>query len=129
MSPPVGCKRKAAAWTGYGGHPLRLARLTCLTLTGAVLLAAPLGADEQSGGITGRKVMERVDGRDDGDNQVQDMQMVLIDKNGNERVREMRALRRDLGEDTQSILFFLSPADVRETGFLTYDYDGVDKDD
>jgi hypothetical protein len=78
---------------------------------------------------SGREIMERVDARDTGDNAVQDLEMVLIDKRGSERVRSLRSFRRDVGEDTQSILFFLSPADVRETGFLTYDYDGIDRDD
>jgi len=91
----------------------------------AILPAAPTDAAE----LTGREIMERVDERDDGDNAAQDMEMILIDKNGNQRVREIRSFRRDEGEDTHSILFFLSPADVRDTGFLTYDYDDADKDD
>ena len=73
--------------------------------------------------------MERVDARNDGDRQVQDMQMLLIDKNGNNRTRKLRTWRRDVGEDVQSIFFFLAPADVKDTGFLTYDYDDPDRDD
>jgi outer membrane lipoprotein-sorting protein len=105
---------------------LRTPSLASLTIAAAALLLAGAAGAVQP---TGREVMERVDARDDGDNQLQDMEMILIDKRGNERVREIRSMRRDVGEDTQSIMFFLSPADVRETGFLTYDYDGVDKDD
>jgi outer membrane lipoprotein-sorting protein len=93
--------------------------------TCALLLAGSAAAEPP----TGREIMERVDARDDGDNRTQDMLMILIDKRANERVRELRSLSRDVGEDTQSIVFFLSPADVRETGFLTYDYDGAEKDD
>jgi len=104
---------------------LRIPCCVPLTIFAAALLAAGAHAAQP----TGRDIMERVDARDDGDNQIQDMEMVLIDKRGNERVRELRSLRRDVGEDTQSIMFFLSPADVRETGFLTYDYDGIEKDD
>jgi hypothetical protein len=91
----------------------------------AILPAAPAATAE----LTGREIMERVDERDDGDNATQDMEMILIDKNQNQRVREIRSFRRDQGEDTHSILFFLSPADVKDTGFLTYDYDDADKDD
>ena len=78
---------------------------------------------------TGRQIMERVDSRNDGDRQLQDMQMLLIDKNGSTRTRRLRMWRRDVGEDIQSILFFLAPADVKDTGFLTYDYDDPVKDD
>lgn len=76
-----------------------------------------------------RAIMLRVDQRDDGDNQTSNMQMVLIDKSGNQRVRELRSFTKDKGEDTNSMMFFLSPADVEDTGFLTYDYDDADRDD
>ena len=77
----------------------------------------------------GRDIMDLVDARDDGDNAIQDMEMILIDKNGNRRDRTIRSMSRDVDEDTQSIMFFLSPADVKDTGFLTYDYDDDSKDD
>jgi len=78
---------------------------------------------------TGREIMERVDARDDGDLATQDMEMILIDKNGNQRERTIRSMRMDEGEDTHSLMFFISPADVKDTGFLTYDYDDDDTDD
>ena len=76
-----------------------------------------------------RAIMQRVDDRDDGDNQISNMQMVLIDKRGKQRVRELLSFTKDKGEDTHSMMFFLSPADVEDTGFLTYDYDEADRDD
>jgi hypothetical protein len=79
--------------------------------------------------LTGRQVMDLVDARDDGDNSTQDMTMILIDKSGNQRERTIRAMSRDVGEDTHTIMFFLSPADVKDTGFLTYDYDDESADD
>jgi hypothetical protein len=91
------------------------------------LLAAPALGDDLL--PAGREVMEWVDERDDGDLGTQDMEMILIDKRGNKRIREIRAFRRDVGEDTHTIMFFLSPADVQDTAFLTYDYDDHDKDD
>jgi len=76
-----------------------------------------------------RSIMERVDARDDGDNQTSDMQMILIDKRGNERVRKIATFRKDKGEDTYRLMFFLHPVDVKDTAFLTYDYDDSKKDD
>ena len=76
-----------------------------------------------------RQVMVKVDGRDDGDRMSANMEMVLIDKNGHERVRELRRFVRDVGADTHSLLFFLRPSDVKDTGFLTYDYDDATLDD
>jgi len=79
--------------------------------------------------LTAREIMQRVDDRDDGDNETSNMTMTLIDKRGHRRVRELRSFRKDKALDSHSILFFLSPADVRDTGFLTYDYDDPDRDD
>jgi hypothetical protein len=79
--------------------------------------------------MSAREIMQAVDDRDDGDNRVSDMKMVLIDKNGDTRVRTIRSYEKDKGEDKQRIMFFLSPADVKDTAFLTYDYDAYEKDD
>ena len=76
-----------------------------------------------------REIMTRVDEREDGDNQTSNMQMILIDKRGKQRVRDLRSFAKDKGEDDYSMMFFLSPADVEDTGFLTYDYDDADRDD
>jgi hypothetical protein len=76
-----------------------------------------------------RAVMEKVDARDDGDDQTADMQMILIDKRGKERIRKIATFKKDKGEDTQRLMFFLQPADVKDTAFLTYDYDDPSKDD
>jgi outer membrane lipoprotein-sorting protein len=76
-----------------------------------------------------RQIMEKVDARDDGDKAMSDMEMILIDKHGNKRVRDIRARMKDFGKDTYRIMFFISPPDVKDTGFLTYDYDDSNKDD
>ena len=76
-----------------------------------------------------REIMQKVRDRDDGDNQTANVQMVLIDRRSNERVRDLRSFGKDKGEDTYTMMFFLSPADIKDTGFLTYDYDDWQKDD
>lgn len=76
-----------------------------------------------------REIMEAVNDRDDGDNAMMRMEMRLIDKRGKERVRQLKKWSQDRGDDSYSLLFFLSPSDVKDTGFLTYDYDESGKDD
>jgi hypothetical protein len=78
---------------------------------------------------TGLEIMEKVLDRDDGDNIITNMQMQLIDKNGHKRVRDMKTFSKDKGEDELKLIFFLSPSDVKNTAFLTYDYASDDKDD
>jgi hypothetical protein len=97
----------------------------------ALCIAVPASGaeDEDNAPPTGREIMELVDKRDDGDMSIQDMQMILIDKGGGQRRRKIHSLRMDEGEDTRSIMFFVEPADVKDTGFLTYDFDDTDRDD
>ena len=97
-----------------------------LALALAALPAAPAAwADDADA----RRIMQQVNDRDDGDNQTADLEMVLIDRSGNQRARSIRSFRKDQGPDTLTAMFFLSPADVKDTGFLTYDYDASGKDD
>ena len=101
-----------------------LARVTAACLVVATALPV-LAADDPKA----REIMTAVDEREDGDNQTSNMQMVLIDKRGKQRIRELRSFRKDKDPDELSMMFFLSPADVEDTGFLTYDFDDADRDD
>ena len=105
--------------------PLVLLLLLVVTASAGIAPEIGFAADEPKA----REIMTRVDDRDDGDNQTSKLQMVLIDKRGNERVRELRSFSKDKEEDTYAMMFFESPADVEDTGFLTYDYDAADRDD
>ena len=99
---------------------------TIFMLLGAMLLlAGPAFAAEP----TGLEIMQRVDARDDGDDLIQKMKQRLIDRRGDVREREMISFRKDYGKDSKSITYFLAPSNVRDTALLTWDYDGVEKDD
>jgi len=75
------------------------------------------------------EIVKKVDTRDDGDNIISNMSMVLIDKANKQRVRSMKTFTKDFGVDTHKTIFFLAPSDVKNTAFLTYDYDDDNKDD
>ena len=93
----------------------------------ALILFASAGASADD--AKARSIMDKVDARDDGDNQTSDMEMVLIDKNGSQRLRIMKSFSKDFERDTQRLMFFLEPPEVEDTAFLTYDYDNPEKDD
>ncbi|MEN8167169.1 MAG: outer membrane lipoprotein-sorting protein [Pseudomonadota bacterium] len=93
------------------------------------LLLAAFAVPLEAGELTAREIAERVDDRDDGDNRIADMTMTLIDKRDSKRVRSIRTFDKDQGEDRRRIMFFLSPADVKDTAFLNFDYDAYDRDD
>lgn len=104
---------------------MTMASLPLLFLAGLLALVATAEAQE----MTARAVMEKVDARDDGDRSTADMTMVLIDRHGKQRSRSIRSFSLDKGDDTYSLMFFLTPADVAGTGFLTYDYKEAARDD
>ena len=105
---------------------MKLSRSTLLlSLLMFAIAAVPLSAKT----LDGRAIMQQVNDRDDGDYGISDLRQILIDKSGHKRIREIRSFTRDQGKDEQRILFFKSPADVRDTGFLTYDYDQSGRDD
>jgi len=97
-----------------------------LVIISATIFAATLVF---AGDSKARAIMEKMDAGDDGDNMTADMEMILIDKRGKKRVRRIHAFNKDKGEDTFKLMFFLEPADVKDTAFLTYDYDDANKDD
>ena len=107
------------------GALVALARATLVVLLFSLVASPAMAADDPKA----REIMTAVDEREDGDNQTSNMQMVLIDKRGKQRVRELRSFRKDKDPDDLSMMFFLSPADVEDTGFLTYDFDDADRDD
>jgi len=91
---------------------------------GLSILTTSLLADDAKA----RAIMTKVDARDDGQTLQQDMLMVLIDKNAKKRTRDIKSYSKDFGKDEKKIMFFKSPADVKNTAFLTFDYDNPNRD-
>ncbi|NQU62738.1 MAG: outer membrane lipoprotein-sorting protein [SAR324 cluster bacterium] len=91
----------------------------------AMVVTTPVWATEP----TAREVMEMVDNRDDGETSISELTMVLIDRRNNQRVRQLKGYRKDFGKDTRTINFFISPADVQNTSFLSYEWDDPNKED
>lgn len=104
---------------------MNIRKLLFTLALGFSLVTTSLLADDAKA----RAIMEKVDARDDGQTLEQDMLMVLIDKNGKKRNRDIKSYGKDFGDDEHRIMFFKSPADVKNTAFLTYDYDDSSRDD
>lgn len=81
---------------------------------------------------TGRDIALKVKDRPDGDTRKSELVMKLINKRGSVRERRIISYSMDVGKDKKdrkSLMFFEYPADVKGTGFLTWDYDSPEKDD
>lgn len=79
--------------------------------------------------LSGKQIMQKVKDRPNGDNRKSTMQIELINKRGKKRIRSFVSFSMDIGKDKKSIMFFKSPADVKGTGFLTWEYDNPNKED
>ncbi len=94
-----------------------------------IFVIAGLNININAQTLTGRQIMQNVKDRPDGESRYSEMKMELINKRNKKRVREVKSYSIDIGEDKKTIMFFLYPGDVKGTGFLTWDYDEIGKDD
>ena len=79
--------------------------------------------------LSGEEIMEKVYSRETGDSRSSNLEMILINSRGAERVREIKQYEKDFGEVEKKIMFFISPADVRNTSFMNWSYDSDQSDD
>ena len=99
------------------------ARMILTALAGLMTMTA--GAQT----LTGRDIMQRAKDLPDGDSRYSEMELTLIKKNGDKRERKVVSWSIDEGKDKKTLMFFTYPGDVNGTGFLTWDYDDMSKDD
>ncbi len=97
------------------------------TLIGLLVLATLCGASS-AWALTAKEIMTRTETWNKPDDDKGPLTIILINKRGKERRREMmRYVKTDANKKDQSFLEFLKPADVRGTRFLTHEH--VDRDD
>lgn len=104
-------------------HTRGLATVTlCLALASPALALDPNTTDPEA-------ISKAVDELAEGDRSTSRVTLTLIDSSGRKRVRKTRSMSKNFPGGTKSIMFFESPADVRNTGMLTIDYDDGNRDD
>lgn len=79
--------------------------------------------------LSGLQVMQKVYNRPTGNDMEAHLTMTLINANGDKRVREIKQYIRDFGHVEKKIMFFIKPADVRNTSFMNWSYDDPNKED
>ncbi len=77
--------------------------------------------------ISGKEISENVQDRYNGDSSASEMKMILINDKGQEKERTIRTVRKEYGDLNKSMIRFLSPADIKGTGFLVWE--NADRDD
>ncbi len=90
------------------------------------ILAMSIGVNAQ---LTGREIVDKAYNLPTGDDITSTLTMTLINKSGQTRVRKIQQYTKDMGSIEKSIMFFLSPADVKNTSFMNWIYDSDKADD
>jgi outer membrane lipoprotein-sorting protein len=96
----------------------KVKQIAAVLLIIAVSGTAALSAAE----MTGKKVMEQVYNRPDGEQMSAELSMLITNSRGSTRKREIVQYRSSGDEIEKKIMFFTSPADVRDTSFLSWSY-------
>ena len=113
-----------------GERPLARTIGTSTVVIGVALMAVftihQARAEAQPSGL---EIMQKVVARDEGEYVTRKLRMEMTDRNGVTRVRETVGHRRYFGAEKRTVVFYSSPANVKGTGFLTYDYPDAERDD
>lgn len=78
--------------------------------------------------MDGQTLAQKVFDRDDGKDSMAEVRMLLIDKSGDRRPRTLTTATKDYGKLSKSLIRFTSPADIKDTGFLTWENEDRDDD-
>jgi outer membrane lipoprotein-sorting protein len=78
---------------------------------------------------TGEEVTANINSREEGIAVSRNLRMEMTDRRGKQRIRETRAFRKYYGDEKRTAIFYLSPKNVKDTAFLTWDYPERDRDD
>jgi hypothetical protein len=104
--------------------------LPVVALAGATFLlhvSRASGLDRAS--IDARAIAVAVEKRNKGDRRTSQMTLSVKDATGRARVRQTRVQSMNFEAGEKTLILFESPADVRNTGLLSVDYDDGNKDD
>ena len=82
-----------------------------------------------AGDFTGRDIMVKVKERPEGDDSKSLMKMILIDRRNRSKDRSVLSFKMNDNNNKKTLMYFLAPADIRGTGFLTWEYEKTGKDD
>ncbi len=109
---------------------LKTPQLSWIAAIAGIALATPGTASAISPDETNPKtIMNAVESRETGDQQTARLKITIQDKAGRERTRGLQSWMMDFEGGTKQLVLFESPADVRNAGLLSVDYDDGAKSD
>jgi hypothetical protein len=74
-------------------------------------------------------IVNQVNQEEEGEYVSRRLDMTMTDKRGKSRTRSTIGYRKYIGDQKRTIIIYRKPSNVKGTGFMTYDYADVTKDD
>jgi hypothetical protein len=99
--------------------------LPLLSMSLLLSMSAASGAEN----LTAEQVFFEADQRYTGDTSIADYSLTLVDRRGRERVRSLRMFSKEYDDNSKTLTQFDSPADIRGTSYLYFDWDDENLDD
>ena len=78
---------------------------------------------------SGEQVAIYINSRDEGEAVSRKLSIEMRDKHGKTRHRETMGYRKYYAEEKRTVIFYLSPKNIKDTAFLTYDYNDPELED
>lgn len=100
-------------------------KISILILVFGLGIYTSLSAQE----LDGKQIVEKVYNRPAPTQQTATLTMTLTNRSGSTRVRIIKQFTKDLGKVEKSIMFFQTPADVKNTSFMSWTYEDDSKSD
>lgn len=102
---------------------IKLVRI--FTITGALVISQNVVSQD----LTASEIVYNSYNLPTGEDQTSNLKMSLINRDGDTRVRQIKQFNKEMGEMEKSIMYFISPADVKNTSFMNWTYDSDKNDD
>jgi len=94
-----------------------------------VIIAIAMAYQPANAQYTGQQVMEKVYSNPSGNDTQGSLTMTLTNSRGEQRVRTLKQFIKDDGKMEKKIMFFVTPADVKNTSFMNWSYTDGRSDD
>lgn len=104
-------------------------KITASFITLGLIFGLSMNTEVSAQTLDGRQIIEKVYNRPTPKNQTSTLTMTLINKSGETRVRTIKQNTKDFGDVEKNIMFFVTPADVKNTSFMNWTYADETKSD
>ena len=100
-----------------------------LKIASIIITLFVAGTFSSTAQLTGKQIVDKSYNIATGDDQTSILTMTLVNKSGKKRIRKIKQFTKDFGKVEKKIMFFQSPADVKNTSFMNWSYDNDKSDD